>query len=104
MNKIDEQISFTPELRPIFATYREGLNATNPFYRFLCFYKVAEAVKALRGKRRDEAKAAGKEIREPSERIPKAESALPISDELSHESFEPYLGKKFSWVLENYRK
>ncbi len=103
LNKIDEQISFTPELRPIFATYREGLNSTNPFYQCLCFYKVAEAVKALRGKRRDEAKAASKDIREPSERIPNTESALLISDELSSESFKPYLGKKFTLVLDNYR-
>jgi len=36
------------EHRPLFASYREGLSAINPFYQALCFYRVIEGINKLR--------------------------------------------------------
>lgn len=93
-----------PPYRTVFSAYREALNATNPFYRLLCFYRVIEGVKKLRTQRRATALRAGDEYREPpDERIPSAESDCGGSDPVVLDSFKPYLGKKFTWVLNQMR-
>jgi hypothetical protein len=44
-------------LAPVYAMYREAVNATSPFYKFFCFYKILEGLlKSLKGKLYDEAR------------------------------------------------
>ena len=93
-----------PNYRTVFSAYREALNATNPFYRLLCFYRVIEGVKKLRAQRRTTVLSDGDEYREPlDERIPSAEIDCGSSDPSIQDSFKPYLGKKFTWVLDQMR-
>ena len=93
-----------PMYRTVFSAYREALNATNPFYQLLCFYKVIEGVKKLRTIRKEAILRAGNEYREPSdERIPDRESDCASPDSLILDHFKPYLGKKFTWVLDQMR-
>lgn len=93
-----------PEYRAVLASYREGVNATNPFYQLLCFYRVAEGTRKLRAHRRAATIAAGGIFREPSdERFPDLEQDLGIADPLVAELFRPYLGRSFGWALDQLR-
>lgn len=89
-----------PEYVTAFAAYREALNSTSPFYQLLCFYKVIEGVKKIRDKRREEVLKRGKEYRDPSERIPSKLTDIPVSDAAGRNLFRPYLGKKFTRVID----
>ncbi len=47
-------------LRPVYAMYREARNASSDFYRFLCFFKLLEALlSTFRARLRQEAKDKG---------------------------------------------
>lgn len=96
-------IPSTPALRRLLSSYREGLSATNPFYRVLCFYKVIEGVKKQRDIRRVEKLAAGVKYRNPSEVIPPDDANFPISDPEEREVFAGHYGKKFTNVLDDMR-
>ncbi len=89
--------------RPLFASYREGLSAINPFYATLCFYRVIEGITKLRNARRAAAKAAGQDYRGPDERIPPDESAFPPGPFSERPNFDPYYGKKFTVVIDEMR-
>jgi hypothetical protein len=91
----DARIASTPEYRALFAAYREAGNATNPFYQFLCYYRVTEGVNKLRARRREGGLAAHQTYREPPEVIP---ADLKVEQSLK-EFFAPYLGRKFTWIL-----
>lgn len=90
-----------PEYRRILASYREALNARNPFFQFLAFYKVAEATRKLRAERQREAKRQGQAFARPVERIPADEAELVEVPDTYREHFRPYLGKKFNAVLDD---
>lgn len=93
-----------PMYRIVFSAYREALNATNPFYQLLCFYKVIEGVKKIRAQRKEVVLSAGNEYREtPDEHIPNTEGDCSSTDSSVQHTFKPYLGKKFSWVLDQMR-
>lgn len=93
-----------PEYRPIFAAYREAMNATNVFYQILCFYKVIEGIKNVRKKRKNALLAAGAEYKAPSdEMIPVSLADLQSVSHYLLESFQPYLGQKFTKVLDQFR-
>src|SRR5258706_12725108 len=47
----EELFQVRDEFRGVMAAYREGLNTSNVFYKFLCFYKVVEAARKIRTKR-----------------------------------------------------
>lgn len=36
--------SVITDLNPLFALYREGKNASSPFYKFLCYFKILEGI------------------------------------------------------------
>jgi hypothetical protein len=89
----------------LFSTYREGLNATNPFHQALTFYKVTEGVQGLRGSRRQAAKEAGAPIpHDPTEQLPTDPKDLGIADEGIRSMFRPYLGRSFGYALNKLRK
>ncbi len=92
---------FKTDHRALFSSYREALVATNPFYKALCFYRIAEGVKKMRGARAQVAIQTAQQYREPEEQIPLDNS---VFDELERESFKPYLGWKFERVRQELRK
>jgi hypothetical protein len=65
VNIINTATMSEPKFRPLFAAYREGANASNPFYQLLCFYKVALGAKALRDQWRKALLDAGEKYQEP---------------------------------------
>lgn len=93
-----------PEYSTLFASYREATNATNTFYRFLCYFKVIEGVKYLRKQRKHAALAAGETYKEPpDEKIPVTIEELNALNIYMADHFQPYLGKKFTWVIDQLR-
>jgi hypothetical protein len=102
---IDGNVSSRPEHRRLFAIYREAMNSTNVFYRFLNFWKVIEGVKSLRDERRRQASTHGVVIRNPPDRFPGSYEDLADEDfyQVPRELVEPYLGKKFNWIVDQFR-
>jgi len=93
-----------PEYRSVFSAYREGNNSSNPFYQFLCFYKVIEGVRNLRDRRRKATLVAGESYREPpDEIIPNSISDIGTFNNLDMAAFTPYLGKKFTRIKDELR-
>ena len=90
-----------PEFRMVFAAYREAANASNPFYQLLCFYKVIEGVRKLRAKRKETLLSKYREP--PDERMPASDADLNIINPFHREFFQPYLGQKFTRVLDQLR-
>lgn len=92
-----------PNLRRLYAMYREGLNATNPFYQFLCFWKVMEGCFHLRDERRATARESGQPFRNPEgERVPADVHSADIHQD-DRERMQPYAGKKFTNVRDSLR-
>jgi hypothetical protein len=56
--------------------YREGLNTSSVFYRFLCFYKIIESLIAKRGRETRAKKSAGQDPRRLYEVIPEKNEDL----------------------------
>lgn len=93
-----------PEHREVLSAYREGVNATNVFYKLLCFWRVIEGARWLRGLRRARLRANGRTFQNPpNERIPLALNVISVLDEDEREAFRPYLGDKFTKVLDDLR-
>ena len=93
----------TPILRRFLSSYREGLGATNGFYRVLCFYRVIEGVTKQRNARLGRHRAAGQEYRGPTEAIPPDDAEFPISDPIERKLFSPYFGRSFTYVRDKLR-
>lgn len=90
--------------RRLLASYREGMNATNVFYKVLAFYKVIEGVRALRRSRIKKAKKEKKKIPiSPSEEFPKKKEELYQIFPPERNGVEPYLGKRFTTVCDELR-
>ncbi len=111
MLDITERGLSKPEYRTVFAAYREGANSRNPFYQFLCFYKVIEGVRNLRKQHRAATIASGGQYREPpDEKIPSLMDDLHlarVNGELPPfevQAFTPHLGKKFTRVTDDLRE
>lgn len=64
------QPSFRDEFCLYASIYREGLNSSSAFYRFLCFYKIIESLITKRGRESAARKQAGQDPRRPYEVIP----------------------------------
>lgn len=93
-----------PEYRAVLSAYREAVNALNVFYQFLCFYRVVEGVKHLRDRRRKATLMSGAPYREPdNERIALADAILDVDPD-ERQRFLPYLGMKFTRVLDEMRE
>lgn len=98
-----EMLLSRPAYRRILAAYREGLNSRNPFFQFLSFFKVAEATRRLRDQRAVDARAKGETFTRPVETIPESESDLSEVPETYREHLRPFLGKKYTAVLDAFR-
>lgn len=103
-NKEDVEGISMPVYRKFFSAYREGMNATNPFYQALSFYKVAEGVKAerVRNARQNRTYQKGVTPTYDDEQFPKSLDEVHVGDVLSKDAFAPYLGQDFLTVLEKF--
>jgi hypothetical protein len=89
----------TEERRSLLATYREGVNNTNPFYQFLCFFKVIEGVHKIRVQRRKSDLKKGI-LRRDAEKFPSALEEFPSS--LTDHAVR-LAGKRFNAVVDEMR-
>jgi hypothetical protein len=67
---------FREEFCQYASIYREGLNTSSVFYRFLCFYKIIESLIAKRGREARAKKDGGQDPRRPYEVIPETNKDL----------------------------
>lgn len=88
-----------PEHRLLLSAYREAVNALNPFYQALSYWRVIEGVYKARDLRRAEATRRGDPIRQPNERLPATVDELALPDRYHKEYFEPYLGLKYTVII-----
>lgn len=88
-------------MRPIYALYREGVSTANPFYQFLCFYKVMEGIRKLRsGLHKDIALQKGTSLSRPKETLNGlGEEQLPTWKALRGKSFSDV----FDYLSQNER-
>ncbi len=89
--------------RHLFAAYREGMNATNVFYQALSFSKVIEGCRKLRERKNAEANNSGRRPFTPSLAMPAQLDEIPIVLDSILESFRPFLGRKFSSIVDHFR-
>lgn len=103
-NILNTAVLSEPKYRPLFSAYREGMNASNPFYQLLCFYKVALGTQEIRKQRRKAVLDAGEQYQEPlGECIPGRVEDLGAAYQEPLDMFRPYLGQKFTKVLDQLR-
>jgi hypothetical protein len=95
----------TVACRALLSSYREGMNSQSPFLRALSFARVIEGAMRLRQSRAAAVVASGGRPNEPSERIPSDLTELGVEerDEPWRQMFSPFLGKKFTAVMEQLR-
>ncbi len=91
-----------PEMRSLYAIYREGLNATSPLYQAISFFKVIEAVRAIGiGRARLAATNGEPAPTDPMSRsVPVAAADTGTDTPWAQARFEPYLGRTFGEVFE----
>jgi hypothetical protein len=89
--------------RRLFAAYREGMNATNVFYQALSFSKAIEGCNKLRDHKNTQAKNSGEQPFRPSLQMPSELSQIPVQDNLIRDFFTPFLGRKFSFIVDHFR-
>ncbi|MFZ0959283.1 MAG: methylamine utilization protein MauJ [Terriglobia bacterium] len=112
---INPQSSPEPEFRFYAAIYREALNSSSPIYRFLCLFKIMEAIRSRRNRLANEARTKGHAFTRPVEKLPDMRSdfgswlsaAFPFSrmwDDLALDSvcLPEVVGKKFNRVIDDY--
>jgi hypothetical protein len=82
-------------LAPVYAMYREAVNATSPFYKFFCLYKILEGLlKSLPGRLHTEAKVKGVSLPPLRAKVP--EYADIPSDQ------KPYVGKSITRFFDEF--
>ena len=91
-----------PVIRRLLGAYREGLNSLNPFYRFLCFWKVADGCDAARKARLSKEPSESKHKYSNNERMPNdiASPEFPNSDV---DRLMIYKGEKFTKIQDKLR-
>ena len=85
----------TPLLAPVYAMYREAVNATSPFYKFFCFYKILEGLlKPL-------AADIYKEAKQKSITLPSLKAKVPSFPDIP-ENQKKYIGKSVKHFFEEF--
>ncbi len=87
-----------PEDDRIVSFYHDALNATDPKYQYLCYYKVIDLSYLLRARKASEAKAQGRPFAKPKEVLPDSES---FTCHLTPDIRGQVVGQKFTSVREN---
>lgn len=82
-------------LAPVYAMYREAVNATSPFYKFFCFYKILEGLlKSLPGRLHAEAKVKGVSL-------PSLQAKVPHYADIPSDQ-KPYVGKSITRFFDEF--
>jgi hypothetical protein len=82
-------------LAPVYAMYREAVNATSPFYKFFCFYKILEGLlKSLPGKLHAEARLKGISL-------PSLQAKVPYYADIPSDQ-KPYEGKSITRFFDEF--
>jgi hypothetical protein len=90
----DHDATLYIEMKSIYAMYREAKNATSEFYRFLCFYKIMEALFGkARGRVVRQLKAKGVAINTANDLVPD-DPYLPLH-------LKEHVGKTIKWFYDN---
>lgn len=108
--------ALSKEFRQFASVYREGMNSESPFYRYLCFYKIAESVYVRRNENAKQARLRGEQPRRYSEDVSLSTDAVKgllsllypwrndWDDELTMDQILPAdaKGKKFKAIKNEY--
>jgi hypothetical protein len=82
-------------LSPVYAMYREAVNASSPFYKFFCFYKILEGLlKSLPGRLHTEAKIKGVPL-------PPLQAKVPHYADIPNDQ-KPYVGKSITRFFDEF--
>jgi hypothetical protein len=82
-------------LAPVYAMYREAINATSPFYKFFCLHKILEGLlKTLPGKLHEEARQKGI-------LLPSLQAKVPHYSGIPDDQ-KPYVGKSITRFFEEF--
>ena len=103
------------EFRGYASLYREALDSSSLIYRFLCFFKIIEAIKTRRKRLGQEARSKGNILKRPIEVVPSDESHfIPWLNGIFHPKrnwdkldldlifLNEIRGKKFNWIIEKF--
>ena len=103
------------EFRGYASLYREALNSSSLIYRFLCFFKIIEAIKTRRKRLGQEARSKGNVLKRPIEVVPSDKSHfIPWLSGIFHPRrnwdeldldlifLNEVRGKKFNWIIERF--
>ncbi len=95
----------TKEGRTLLAAYREGMSTLEPLYQALCMYRVIEGSYVLRARRRAESVTGTGTFTDPGEvlSLDQIETANPRSRQGLEASFQPYLGRKFTRLRDDFK-
>ena len=94
-DNLTEATTVPPRLKATLRLFREGLNASKPHYRLLCFYRVREVVELVRHENDRDLLAHGIKPDRPTRVLP--------DNELTRCYFPTYLGKKVGAFLDHVR-
>jgi hypothetical protein len=85
-------VTASSDLAPVYGLYREGKNASSPFYRFFCYYKILEGIfNDLRPRLFGRAKRIGIQITRVKELIPEDSELRKFWPELIGRSIKEYV-------------
>ena len=87
-----------PEDSRIISFYHDALNAADPKYQYLCYYKIIELSYALRAKRASEARANGCQFTMPREVLPDSEF---LNRHLARDLRASLIGQKFTSIRDD---
>lgn len=88
------------ELGKMLSAYRESLNSTNIFFKVLSLFKIAEGMKKYRGAK---AKSGDAQLsKRDGECFPDTMENMALLVKDNRACFQPYLGMRFSKVLDDY--
>jgi len=95
------------ELAPVYSLYREAKNASSPFYRFLCYFKILEGIfSTLRRDLFGRARKLGVRLEKRSEVLPDDDELRILAPDLVNRSIKDYfdnvLRKQFRDAVAHY--
>jgi hypothetical protein len=79
-------------MRPMLRLYREAVNSSNPYHRFLCLYRIREGLRKIQARNSEKVKTAGN--------IPKRAQLRCPTNDLTRKYFPTYAGKKVNNFLD----
>jgi hypothetical protein len=82
-------------MRSILRLYREAINSSNPYHRFLCLYRIREGLQKMQARNSEKIKTEGS--------MPKRTQLIVPDNDLTKKYFPTYVGKKVNNFLDYVR-